>query len=80
VVEAEDSWDYLEDSDKRLNPSSFNRTKTQGPTSGSWNGTPIRLSQSDAYGNGAKGAAKGMGRTLETTQNARELRDVELQL
>jgi len=80
VVETEDSWSYLEGSDKKFRPQLFQ--SDENPNTKLWvlDGKPIGFRNPTLTEMELKALQKETGRTLETALNARELRDVELRL
>jgi len=80
LVETEDSWNYLEGSDKKFKPQLFQ--SDENPSTKLWilDGKPIGFRKPTLTEMELKALQKETGRTLETSQNARELRDVELRL
>jgi len=80
VVETEDSWNYLEGSEKKFKPQLFQ--SDENPNTKLWvlDGKPIGFRNSTLTEMELKALQKETGRSLETSRNARELRDVELRL
>jgi len=80
VVETEDSWSYLEGSDKKFRPQLFQSDENSNAKLWVLDGKPIGFRNPTLTEMELKALQKETGRTLETALNARELRDVELRL
>lgn len=80
VVETEHTWDYLDDSDKKFRPQLFQSSENSSAQYWFLDGKIIGFRNPTLTEQELEALSKETGRTLQTAQEARELRDVELRL
>lgn len=80
VVETEHTWDYLDGSDKKFRPQLFQSFENSSAQCWFLDGKIIGFRNPTLSEQELDALSKETGRTLQTAQEARELRDVEIRL